>query len=319
MAYFTPFSLTGILFSALIYALIDFVLPYLRPSTLHRYLRSKDGKPAWALVTGASDGIGKALSFELASKGFNVVLHGRNPQKLERVQRELQAAHPNRSFRILIADATQCAPDTFKDIAHRLSDIPGHLTVLVNNAGGTPVSNEKLFKAMDEYTNKEIADTIALNATFPTMLWNALIPRLSQNAPALILVVGSLASSGLPLVAPYGSSKSYLRTLSESLAQEMIITNRDIEVLHVGLGTVTGVSGIWTPPSFFVPHATTMAREILGRVGCGRVNVVPYWPQAAQIAGTMLLPRWMKGMIFRKVMVELQEKGLNPGDERKRE
>ncbi|KAK4442937.1 putative short chain dehydrogenase protein [Podospora aff. communis PSN243] len=317
MAYFTPFTLPGIIICAVVYTLIDFVLPYLRPSTLHRYLHSKDGKPAWALVTGASDGIGKALSFELASRGFNVVIHGRNPAKLERVQRELQAAHPNRSFRILIADATQCAPDTFKDIAHRLSDI--HLTVLVNNAGGTPISSENLFKTMDEYSHKEIADTIALNATFPTMLWNALIPSLSRSTPALILVVGSLASSGLPLVAPYGSSKSYLRTLSEALAQEMIITKRDIEVLHVGLGTVTGVSGIWTPPSFFVPHATTMAREILGRVGCGRVDVVPYWPQALQIAGTVVLPRWVKGMVFRKVMVELRDKGLNPGEERKRE
>ncbi|KAK0631207.1 hypothetical protein B0T14DRAFT_501301 [Immersiella caudata] len=316
---FALFSLSGILICAVAYALIDFILPYVRPSKLHRYLHVKDGKPAWALVTGASDGIGKALSFELASQGFNVVLHGRNPAKLERVQRELETAHPNRSFRILIADATQCAqaPDTFKDIAHRLSDI--HLTVLINNAGGTPILTEKLFKGVDEYTHKEIADTIALNATFPTMLWSTLVPSLSQNAPALILVVGSLASNGLPLVAPYGSSKSYLRTLSESLAQEMIIAGRDIEVLHVGLGTVTGVSGIWTPPSLFVPHATTMAKAIMGRVGCERVDVVPYWPHAVQIMGTVLLPGWMKGMIFRKVMVDLQKKGLNPGDEKKRE
>ncbi|KAK0658075.1 short chain dehydrogenase/reductase, partial [Cercophora newfieldiana] len=282
------------------FAIIDFILPFLRPSKLHRYLHSNNSQPAWALVTGASDGIGKALAHELAANGFNVVIHGRNPAKLERVQRELEAAHPSRTFRILIADATQCAPDVFKDIANRLSDI--HLTVLVNNAGGTPISSEKLFKTMDEYSHKEIADTVALNALFPTMLWNALMPTLVSNGPALLLVVGSLAANGLPLVAPYGSSKSYLRTLSESVAQEMIMTGRDIEVLHVGMGEVTGVSGIWTPPTFFLPHATTAARAILRRVGCGRVHVVPYWPHALQMVGLGFLPRPLKMKIFRNVM-----------------
>src|SRR4051812_40791524 len=168
------FSLSGLLAAAITLTIVDFILPYLRPSKLRHYIHAKNGKPAWALVTGASDGIGKALAHELAANGFNVVIHGRNLAKLERVQLELEAAHPNRSFRTLIADATQCAPDAFKDIAHRLSDI--HLTVLVNNAGGTVISDGKVFKTMDEYPHKDIADTIALNATFPTMLWNALMP-----------------------------------------------------------------------------------------------------------------------------------------------
>jgi len=44
---------------------------------------------SWAIVTGATDGIGKALAFELASKGLNLVLVGRNPSKLEASSREL--------------------------------------------------------------------------------------------------------------------------------------------------------------------------------------------------------------------------------------
>ena len=48
------------------------------PVTPARY-----GKDSWAIVTGCTDGIGKALAFELAKRGFNIYLIGRDPQKLQ--------------------------------------------------------------------------------------------------------------------------------------------------------------------------------------------------------------------------------------------
>ncbi|KAK3185944.1 hypothetical protein K4F52_005399 [Lecanicillium sp. MT-2017a] len=83
---------------------------YLLPSRFDRYAhRAPDGSPPWAMVTGASDGIGLAFAGELASRGFNVVLHGRNPDKLARVMADLQARNPERTFRIVIADAATVA------------------------------------------------------------------------------------------------------------------------------------------------------------------------------------------------------------------
>lgn len=285
---------------------IDMALPYILPSQLHRYLHTENGKSAWALVTGASDGIGKAFSGELATRGFNVVLHGRNPAKLEQVQRELKAAHPTREFRILVADATNCAPEVFEDIVDRLSDI--HLTVLVNNAGGEPSG----YKTFDEHTHSESIHTVTVNAVFPTLLLNALVPILARNVPALIINAGSLADSGLPLLSSYSASKSYIRVLSDALTREMMMTGRDVTVLYLRIASTTGVSHTRTPQTFFMPDAAKLVRASLARVGCGRTVVVPYWGHAllAVLAALVeLLPSRLREVVFSKGMTKYKEEG----------
>jgi len=312
MAISTLFTLLGGLAAVVIaIKVIDTALVYLLPSQLHRYLHTGNGKSAWALVTGASDGIGKAFSRELAARGFNVVLHGRNPAKLEHVQRELQAAHPAREFRILVADATNCAPDVFEDIVNRLSDI--YLTVLVNNAGGEPSG----YKTFDEHTYNETTNTVTVNAVFPTLLLNALVPALARNVPALILNVGSLADGGLPLLSAYGASKSYMRMLSEALAREMIMTSRDVTVLYLRIASTTGVSHTQTPQTFFMPHATKLVRASLARVGCGRTVVVPYWGHALLAALMDSLPSRLGDVVISIGMAKLRKEGLS-GERKKK-
>lgn len=68
---------------------LRFVYLYTRPSSLKRYHYGHDGSPPWALVTGASDGIGLGFAHELAHRGFNVILHARNATKLEGVNSQL--------------------------------------------------------------------------------------------------------------------------------------------------------------------------------------------------------------------------------------
>ncbi|KAK0719152.1 hypothetical protein B0H67DRAFT_442611, partial [Lasiosphaeris hirsuta] len=275
---------------------LDIAFAYLRPSQIQRYLHTKDGKPAWALVTGASDGIGKALSSELAARGFNVVLHGRNPEKLDRALQELQAAHPTRQFRTLIADAKNTAPDVFKDIVSHLADL--HLTVLVNNVGGVVIYDQNEFKPVEAYSHQEIADTIAINAVFPTMLMSALIPAMVRSGPALIINVGSMADQGIPLISIYGAAKSYLQTVSGAMQLDMEIAGHDIEVLYVCAAGVTGVSHYWSPPTLLIPDSTTFARAALARVGCGKTSIIPYWVHALQGYSAAPLPVWVKNIVF---------------------
>jgi 17beta-estradiol 17-dehydrogenase / very-long-chain 3-oxoacyl-CoA reductase len=297
--------LGGLAAAVIAMKVIGTALIYLVPSQLRRYLHAENGKPAWALVTGASDGIGKAFSHELAGRGFNVVLHGRNPAKLEHVQSELQAAYPAREFRILVADAANCAPDVFKNIVNRLSDI--YLTVLVNNAGGEASG----YKILDEHTFNESTITVTVNALFPTLLLNALVPVLARNGPALILNVGSLLDRGLPLFSSYGGSKSYMRVLSESLTREMMMTGRDVTVLYLRIGQTTGVSHTHTPQTLFLPDAAKMARASLARVGCGRMVVVPYWGHALLAALMDSLPSRLADVFFCRAMTKLTEEWLS--------
>ncbi|RYP26083.1 hypothetical protein DL767_008186 [Monosporascus sp. MG133] len=122
-----------------------------------------DGSPAWALVTGASDGIGRALCFELATQGFNVAVHGRNHAKLKRARNELSRTHPARSFRILVLDAFEChnadAVDLEGIVREVVDDI--HLAVAINCADAGPRST---FAPLAHYGRQDILDTIHLNA-----------------------------------------------------------------------------------------------------------------------------------------------------------
>lgn len=112
------------------YRFVDFVWLYLlRPSTIHEYLHVP---PAYALVTGATDGIGKALAEELYDKGFNLILHGRNEEKMRKVADAIRARGA-RDVRYFIADASRSHPD-FAQVLEPYKDLK--ITLVVHNVGG---------------------------------------------------------------------------------------------------------------------------------------------------------------------------------------
>jgi len=120
------------------FSLLDFArLHFLRSCSLKQYITtSNDATATWALVTGASDGIGKGFAEELCSRGVNVILHGRNERKLQGVKDDLLSRWPSRQIRLLVLDAGAAASDASKldEAAASLQDL--NLRILVNNVGG---------------------------------------------------------------------------------------------------------------------------------------------------------------------------------------
>lgn len=97
------------------------LLHWLYSSGLPKFFhRDSHGNSPWTLVTGASDGIGRALSAELGARGFNVVLHGRSEAKLSNVRKDLETAYPQREFRHITADASAFTPADIERIASTL-------------------------------------------------------------------------------------------------------------------------------------------------------------------------------------------------------
>lgn len=255
------------------------LIHYLYPSGLPRYLRQHaDGEYSWALVTGASDGIGRALCNELTARGFNVVLHGRNETKLARFREELEATYPHRHFRTVTVDASSFSLTDIDRIVAQVADIP--LTVLINNVGGTaPLSSN--FKHFEDTTPAEIQALFSLNVLFPLQLTRAILLQLQQEQkPTIVMTCGSQANIGQPYVAAYSGCKGALHAWNRALGAEQHEAGSQVEILEVVVG------GTYTQQlqkddrfsaSLFMPTAETMARAVLARVGHGHRSVVPYF------------------------------------------
>ena len=276
------FATVGIISTSLLaIRFFRFVHLYARPSSLKRYLHGDD---AWALVTGASDGIGRGFAHELAQNGFNVVLHGRNVTKLENVKAQLQNQFPMLDFRILVADASSTSYQQIDALIASVNDL--HLTVLINNAGGGVT-----VAPLEDTTSEDVDAIMNLNARFPTQLTKALLPQLTQtNSPSLIMNIGSMGDFCVPYATVYGGSKGFNMTWSSSLAMELKSEGKIVEVLAISVGRVTDVSHNKKDASFFTPSASTMAKAALQRVGCGKPVVVGYVGHALQKFLVGLLP-----------------------------
>jgi NAD(P)-dependent dehydrogenase (short-subunit alcohol dehydrogenase family) len=135
------------------------------------------------LVTGATDGLGRALARELAAAGATVLLHGRSKQRLEDTRRELTEATGSDRLRTYLADFASL--EQVRRLAREVAGDQERLDALVNNAGiagGGP--------------RQESADGIelrfAVNYLAPFLLTELLLPLLRRSAPSRIVNVASV-------------------------------------------------------------------------------------------------------------------------------
>ncbi|KAI7156583.1 hypothetical protein KC349_g6205 [Hortaea werneckii] len=290
--------------------LISFVyFHFFRTSSLHRLKAPDTSGPPWALITGASDGIGKGFAQELCHEGFNIILHGRNEQKLQTVREELLAQFPQRSIEIFTLDATTIATShaTLSDLLHkRFSHI--NLRLLINNVATT---THPLFNPLTTCTTQEIAQGIEGTAHFPTQITRAPLPHLHRHQPSAVLNIGSGVSElPAPYLTFYSAAKAYNKTFSANLAAELQAEEgwRGVEVLALLVGMVATNTPARRETSFLVPSARRFARCCLGAVGCGRRVVWPYWPHAVQFGGMM---GWVPGWVLERAVLGIvaEERG----------
>ncbi|MCJ1447847.1 MAG: hypothetical protein MMC23_008359 [Stictis urceolatum] len=272
-------------------------LHFLRRSTLSRYLPALHSGPrAWALVTGASDGIGKGFAHELLSSGFNVVLHGRNQSKLSSVQSSLASSFPLAEVRVAVLDAHPVTRDGIDGLVSSLKDTP--VTVLVNNVGGLPAS--ATWRSLQELEHEDVDAVLDINARFPAQLTREMLPLLAS--PALVFNLSSaVARLPSPYLATYSACKAFNSLFSRALAAEVRAEGRDIEVLSLVVGEVASQ---WDPSERSFGggkcSARTLARSALHKVGCGREEVVPYWKHDVMISVAESLPNWlMKRLVLK--------------------
>ncbi|KAJ5158012.1 uncharacterized protein N7500_007663 [Penicillium coprophilum] len=270
---------------------------FLLPSTLNE--RYNPTQTNWALVTGATDGIGFGFAQELCARGFNVIIHGRNGEKLDRRRRELNALFPAVCVAILVRDAQDLTADIdavdaeVRDIIRNNGTVGsaedrGRLTVLINNVGGETRPSTLL----KEYTFEDVQATISRNATFAIQITRVLAEQLEQNAPGLVMNVSSISAFGLPYITTYSSTKGFVDTFTKSLRAEFAAEGKKVEVMGLRVAEVS-TAGYDVKSTLFIPEARVLAAAGLDRVGCGQDIVWAYFWHWLQGLSFDYLPRWV--------------------------
>jgi 3-oxoacyl-[acyl-carrier protein] reductase len=180
-----------------------------------------------ALVTGASQGIGRACALVLASSGAKVALCARNQEKLEQVAHEINdAGGEATAFKLDVA-----SEDEIKSVVKAVAAKFGKLDILVNNAG---ITRDQLVMRMKR---ADWDDVISTNLTAPFLLTQAAIsPMLKQRWGRIINVTSIFGQIGQAGQANYSSSKAGLIGLTMAVARE--VGSRNITVNAVAPGFI---------------------------------------------------------------------------------
>jgi short-subunit dehydrogenase len=184
---------------------------------------SFQNKVAW--ITGASSGIGEALTYALHNKGAKLILSSRRKEKLERVQQNCSG--DTSDIHILPLDLSE--PDALCEKASQALDIYGHVDYLFNNGG---VSQRSMVKD----TNMEVVRKVMeINFFGSVALTKAVLPSMLDRQSGHIVVTSSVMGKiGTRLRSTYAASKHALHGYFDCLRQEVYDDNINISLVCPG-------------------------------------------------------------------------------------
>ena len=173
------------------------------------------------LVTGASSGIGKAIAIECAKIGAQVVITGRNEQRLAETYEQLEGRHPD----YIVADLTK------KEDIEKLVIQTGLLNGLVNCAG---LTIPKPFKFLLE---EDIEKIMTVNFNAPLLLTQQLVKKKKLKKGASVVFISSISGTKVSAVAEsiYSASKGAVNGLCKGLALELAPQQIRVNTINPGI------------------------------------------------------------------------------------
>ena len=168
------------------------------------------------MVTGATDGIGKALAIHIASLGARVLLHGRNTRKLESVYDEIEALEGTLRPSIAVLDLATADGEAYAALSESVESEFGKLDGLVHNAG---ILGPRL--SIAQYDPADWQRVLHVNLTSAFVLTQVLIPVLKASEdPSIVFTSSGVARVGKAFWGAYSVSKFGVEALSQILADE---------------------------------------------------------------------------------------------------
>ncbi len=168
------------------------------------------------LITGASDGIGRALALHAASLGAQIILHGRNVGKLEKVYDEIESIDAAPRPSIAMMDLASADANSYQTLAASLSEEFGRLDGLVHNAG---ILGERF--SIEQYDAILWQQVMHVNVTAAFALTQVCLPMLQvASDPSIIFTSSGVGRVGKAFWGAYAVSKFATEGLAQVLANE---------------------------------------------------------------------------------------------------
>lgn len=248
----------------------------------------------WALITGASDGIGRAIARRAAADGLNVILAARSEDRLRALATELEQAHGVEAH-VVPVDLSQ--PTGVRALIEAVGRRDVGLAVLAAGFGTNgPLTDSPMSDELE---------MIGVNVTAVAQLSQVFARLMTARKRGGIVLFGSvLGWQGVPGQANYAATKAYVQSLAEGLHGEL--KPNGVDVLCVAPGPVhTGFAARagMTMTSAATPDVVADAAwSALGH----RVTVVPGWQAKVMTASLKSLPRYARSLILGRVMASMR-------------
>jgi len=239
---------------------------------------------SWAVVTGCTDGIGKAIAELFAKKGLNIILVSRNQTKLSEIAHELEAKFKVQTKTIAVDFGSE-DPNIFEAVKNGIKNLD--IGILVNNVGMS-YDHSEFFCNLD----KDMIDKlIRINVFGTTNMTYSVLPGMIERKRGAIVNISSASSFVIdPMYCVYSGTKAYINNFSKALYYEYRDQKIHIQCQVPGF-VVTKMSKI-RRPSFFVCSASAFASSMAKQIGYESL-IFPHWTHALQFSMLGLLPDWI--------------------------
>ncbi|KAI6652875.1 17-beta-hydroxysteroid dehydrogenase type 12 [Oopsacas minuta] len=253
----------------------------------------------WAVVTGATDGIGKAYAKQLAKRGMSIVLVSRTLSKLEAGAAELRDKY-NVETKVIAADFSKS--DIYDMLTSELAGL--EIGVLVNNVGMS-YDHPEYFH---EISKDVLEGLINVNTLSVAEMTRIVLPRMLECEKGIIINIGSLAGEDpVPLLAEYSATKAFVSFFTRCIQYEYR-NKKSIIIQYIPPGIVsTKLSKM--RPGFFSPDSGSYVNSALRSVG--KLPVTPgCFAHEIQVFLTGLLPKLVIANLTEKATLSIRARAL---------
>jgi len=259
----------------------------------------------WAVITGATDGIGKGFAKELASRGMNIVLVSRTQSRLEDAAEEIRSKY-NVKTAIIAVDFTD-ADAVFDKIKNGIEGLDGSIGLLINNVGMS-YDHPEYFLEIDNCATFS-RDMVSCNVSSVLNVSRAVMPSMVQRRRGAVINLSSFSAlQSTPLLTVYAATKAFVTHFSQDLQVEY--KGRGITVQCLAPCYVVSKLSKHKRASFFIPTPEAYAKSALNTLGIETVST-GYWPHDVLLFGTNILG-WLgiQGAHIYKNMHQLRARAL---------